>query len=387
MEMEGHPLAGETTTVPTGATVATRPDLFGTRGQFRPDGEGGISRASAIDVFEYNTPAASQVSDGFYVTERGLPWHVTLARQLGTSELMAGVGGLLTKTEALAAAGSFEVEKVPLQTSDGLVLPNHYATVRVDTREPLGVVGRSYKVLQEAELAEFADALVDSGEAKYETGGHMRGGAWFFLSMELDHLNISVPGDPSDLRTYLLLMTSHDGSKPASWHVTNVRTVCKNTADLAKAGAKSWYRFRHIGSLNGKVEQARQALGIAFRDTETVKAITERLALTRVVDAQVRDILAAAWPVRSADGDEERERQTRNAERAFTLYEESPNLDGIRGTAWGAYNAVTEYLDHAAPYRGGARQDVLDRKADSLLFGAASAAKDKALGAALALTR
>lgn len=49
-----------------------------------------IPGANGGDVAEYITPEASGLESGFYVTDRGLPWHVTLSRRLDTPELMTG---------------------------------------------------------------------------------------------------------------------------------------------------------------------------------------------------------------------------------------------------------------------------------------------------------
>lgn len=352
---------------------------------YRPDIDANFNG----DFMEYASPERSGIDTGFYDSERGLPWHVALSRRLGTRELMNDAGRLLTSGEALVeSGGNFEVVLKDLAVADsGILIPGKFATVRADTGQPLGTVGRGYKVFQNRELAEFTDILVDSGEAKYESGGLMRGGAWFFLSMELDHLGITVPGDPSDLRTYLLLTTSHDGSKKAGWHISHVRTICKNTEELAKKGAVSWYTMRHSGNLAGKVIEARAALGIAFKETEVVKEMVNALAMAKVVDAQVAEILKATWPVKAKDGEEVVEKQTRHFDRTLELYEASPNLDGIRGTAWGAYNAVTEYLDHGLTYHGRKRQSDDDARADSLLFGSSRSAKERALKAALVLTK
>ncbi len=355
---------------------------------YRPDIDANFNG----DFMEYASPERSGIDGGFYRIDRGLPWHVRLSRRLGTRELMDGVERFLNTDEALSASGSFIVEKAPAADSEtGLIVPGSFVTRRADTKAPLGIVGASYKVFQERELAELADFIVDQGghtRPIYETGGHMRDGRFFFLSIELTGLDITIPGDPSDLKTYLLLSTTHDGTKSAGYFVTQVRTVCKNTADLAEKGALRTYKIRHTGSLDGKVIQARKALGIALKSTETVKQLTERLALTNVVDEQVKAIFAAAWPTKaSEDSDEEAERKNRNAERAFALYESSPNLDGIRGTAWGAYNAVTEYLDHDVDYHGRKGSDVSDVRAESLLFGSGHKAKERALRAALVLAK
>lgn len=372
-------------TVPKDATPANRPDLFGTRGQIRPDGNGGISSAMAADRPEYATPDVSQVDSGFYVGDRGLPWHVSLARFLNFPELMADAGKLLTTAEAIAIGGfDFEVEKQPLAPlGSQQVFPNRWATVRTDTGAPLGVVGPTYKVAQNAEAFGFLDAVVDSGEAKWETAGVMRGGSWTFASLELDHLGIIVPGDPSDLKTYLLIINSFDGSRKLGGYVTRVRTVCKNTSELAKKGAVSRFEIKHSGTLDGKIAAAREALGIAFKNTEMVRELTEQLATTKLLDRQVRDIFEkAVWPLE--DDLTETAKEKHHSQQAFALYLASPNLEGIRGTAWGMYNAVTEYLDWGVKYASRTRGDDADARADSLLFGHAKDLKDRALDAALA---
>ncbi len=375
--------------VPVDATVENRPDLFGVRGQLRPDGDGGILSYMAADKPEYATPDVSDVVSGFYRKDRGLPWHVTLAYQLNIPALMDGVDGFLNAEQALEAMGAnWEVILKPVAVAGtDLIIPGKFASTRSDTGEPLGIVGATWRAHQPLEIAQLGEALVDSGEAAYETGGLMHGGQWMFVSMELNHLDIVIPGDPSPLKTYLLIITAFDGSKSTSILRTQVRTVCKNTADLARKGALATYRVRHCSDLAGRVQQAREVLGISFKDAETVRALTSSLALTKVVDSQVQAILEAVWPSKPTDEvevDPDVAAQTR--EKVFALYEASDTLEGIRGTAWGAFNAVTEYVDHFATYRG-REQDPLDVRANSLLFGTGHQAKERALRAALELAK
>jgi len=352
---------------------------------YRPDIDANFNG----DFMEYASPERSRIDTGFYVGDRGLPWHVALSRQLNTPELMGDAEHLLTKKEALVAAGGdFTVALKPIQVAESAIkIPGRFAVVREDTGAPLGVVGRGYRTMQNEELASFADALVDSGAAKYETGGLMRDGAWFFLSMELDGLDIVIPRDPSALRSYLLLRTSHDGSTPVGFYLTQVRGVCANTLDLAQKGALRTYRIRHSGTLSGKIEQARAALGIAFNAALTVKELATHLVMKDVVDDQVRAILEATWPVSADAGEEDLLVKSRHFDRAFELYQTSEYLEGIRGTAWGTYNAVVEYLDHGITYHGRARANDGDARADSILFGASHIAKERALKAALAIAK
>ncbi len=374
--------------VPLDATPQNRPDLFGTRGQLRPDGDGGIASYMAADKPEYATPDVSGVDSGFYVSNRGLPWHVSLARQLNVPELMAGQSELLRSEAAIAAMGAnFEVtlEPVVVQGTD-TVVPGKFATVRSDTRQPLGIVGSTWKAHQPLELAEFGDALAGTGQAKWETGGLMHNSSWMFISMELEGLDIVVPGDEGVIKQYLLLVTAFDGSKSTRVLGTDVRTVCNNTCNLAMKDAFATYTLRHCSTLAGRVQQAREVLGISFKKTESIRALTSTLALTKVVDSQVQAIIDAAWPVKGLDTDAEREANALQRQRAFANYENSDTLSTIRGTAWGAYNAITEFIDHETVYRG-RLQEADEVRANSLLFGVGRVAKKRALDAALALAK
>ena len=59
------------------------------------------------------------------------------------------------------------------------------------------------------------------------------------------------------------------------------------------------------------------------------------------------------------------------------------DIPGVRGTAWAAYNAVTEYTDHVYPVL--ASGAVSQIRQQSVLFGAYAGVKSRALEAALAL--
>jgi len=97
-----------------------------------------------------------------------------------------------TSAEALKFAGlDYSVEKRPLFTVDSrnlatfqesdagadgflpdILVPNFYSTVRTDTEEVLGVVGKDYKVVQNIEAFSFFDSIVGGGEGiLYETAG------------------------------------------------------------------------------------------------------------------------------------------------------------------------------------------------------------------------
>lgn len=319
----------------------------------------------------------AEVESMAYVIDRGLPWH-----REGN-----GVERLQTAAEMIVASGlDWEVAQAPITTTfDGafVAIPDKVANVRQSDGSVLGVVGRQYQVIQNRDAFTFADSLVDSGEAKYETAGSLRGGRVTFLSMELDHLDLRLAGDDDNdnsIKTYLLLSNAHDGSRALEADITKVRVVCANTLNIAIKGARRRFKVRHSGSTEGKLLAAREALGIAFNYDKAFEEAAERLLNKRLVDEQVLEIFQKyVWPIDLEMASEGR-LETHPATLAFEDYMKSENLDPIRGTAWGALNAVAEFVDHEVEYRG--RFDTAeDVRTNSILWGTGQAKKQAAFEA------
>lgn len=316
----------------------------------------------------------AEVESMAWVGDRGLPWWV--GSRADTARLKTELADLATGEEIREAAGlNWTVEKKEIYVGrKGLKVPDKWATVRSDSGEPLGVVGRAYTPVQNDALDAWGDALVDSGSAKYETAGSLRGGRTVFFSMELDGLDVNVAGkSPDALKTYLLLTNSHDGSKALEAVITPVRVVCVNTLNMALGRKKASFKMRHVGGVEGKLIAAREALGITFQYQELFSEIAGKLAMKRVVDEQVEEIMRAVWPI----SEDRYEHSLASA--AVDLYHSSPTLEGIRGTGWGVLNAVAEYADWEAKFagRGVATRD--DVRAGSILWGQAKMRKERAL--------
>ena len=265
-----------------------------------------------------------------------------------------------------AKLGGWRVRKEALQTTvltaDGvstLDVPEQFATVRTNpvTGRPdvLGVVGRGYTPIQNEEHAALLDALVDESGAHFETAGSLRGGRQVFLTMKLP-TTMQIGGvDPVDL--YLVACNSHDGTSAFRLLVSPVRVVCANTQAIAIRRAQSSFSIRHTSGASGQIEQARQALGLTFKYAETFQAQADAMIAQAMTDRQFRELIDAVWHVddkadTSAKAGPSKRSQTIAANRRAVLvdlWRSSPTAEAIRGTAWGAYQAITEYTDHFAP--------------------------------------
>ena len=95
---------------------------------------------------------------------------------------------------------------------------------------------------------------------------------------------------------------------------------------------------------------------------------------TKVSDEQVLDIFRKrVWPMKDSILDSDALTENHASTQAFQNYLTSPTIDGIRGTAWGAFNAVTEYTNHLQDYRrnGSAdpEKDAVEARSEAVLFG------------------
>lgn len=259
---------------------------------------------------------------------REVPWH-----GLGTV-----TDDVLTAEEAIIAAElDWIVELMPTfwMGEDGTQHPisDRFAVVRDSDQKSLGVVGTAYEPFQNRDAFRFMDNLVDSGEAKYETAGALKGGRQVFVTMKVPQ-SMNVAGEQVDL--YLFLRTSHDGTKAVSVHVTPVRVVCMNTTIMALRAAKHSWAAAHTSTLEGRISEARETLRLTFEYRDAFEDEVKRLMNEKVTAAKSRAIFRDILP--------DTPTRDEKVERFVHRLEHSPTIGDPR-SAWGVLNAITEELE------------------------------------------
>jgi hypothetical protein len=199
----------------------------------------------------------------------------------------------------------------------------------------------------------------------------------------------------------------HDGSGCATCFPTSVRIVCANTYRTAgNKGAGKGLKIRHTGNIKSKIRDARAALGLAVQSFDRFKDAADTMtrkrlepvpyfngvldAVLEVTEAQIKrgfSPLDAAMQATQAQIDLERKAFESAAERRRDIlsdilnrYESATNgANGMRGSAWSAFNAVTESADHAKiGRRVGSLDDQRSRRFENVLSGAADEMKQAA---------
>jgi len=312
----------------------------------------------------------------------GLGWRTILAPVHAQVDVM-GENGPATQTIQLKGKG--EGGQTPM------------AHLRADDHTLLGLVTEGYKPFENMDLARFADALSGADKGVHiETGGSLHNGRRIFALVKLPEVVRATAEDTLD--QYVLIQNGHGGFAAFSCYPTSVRVVCANTLRWSERDVSKGLKFRHSGDWDDKVAQARVALGIARQETERFQEQVSLLVNTNMSTQKLRAFMGRVYdqtfyggkPLVKAESMEQDTFEKLVAKKTELLEKWTANLEnerqmlkGIRGTAWAAYNAISEYHDHERGRFKGIEES--DARVGSNVFGVSQAHKSVAFRAALAV--
>lgn len=298
------------------------------------------------------------------------PWH-----DFGTK-----VESAMTAQEAIKAAGlDWTVKLEPVFTAKG-PLEGYHAVTRDDNNEVLGMVQGRYRPLQNKEAFSFFDSIVGEKAAMYHTAGALGKGERIWMLAKLPGTIQIINDDVTD--KYLLLANSHDGTMKVTVMLTPIRVVCQNTLNGALHSLATRASLKHTESIGLKIEEVRQTLGMVNSRFNEFQEIGKRLAVTDLTKQAFKDYVRHTLNVSDTDQSDLPTRTKNILEKVSELFETGRGTDipGVRGTAWGAYNAITEYVDYHRPTKGD-----IGNRTKSLLFGSGSIIKERAWNKAVEL--
>lgn len=272
--------------------------------------------------------------------------------------------------EALIFAGlDYEVVKRKIYTHDGEIgkgldflirdieIPDHHATIRTDTNQVLGVVGKDYEIVQNVDAFAFFDSIVGGDGIQYETAGALGKGERIFITAKLPSY-IKV-GKDDLIEQYLFLTTSHDGFGSITAAFTPVRIVCNNTLNAALRNHSNSIKIRHTANAKERLTMAHTVMGISNQLSSELENIFNIWAKIPIMDSEVKKLIQVALAPNKEtilninSGTENSLYFEKMCTSAYEYAMSNPTQDmaTTKGTLFGAYNAVTGYFQNVRLYK------------------------------------
>ena len=306
------------------------------------------------------------------------PWH--------------GLGVILeeapTAENAIIAAGlDWEVEKRTMffeSSNHGNMIasPDRFAVVRKTDNAYLGDAGTGWQPLQNKDAFRFFDPFVLSNEATYETAGSLEGGRTIWVLAKINRAPIEVvKGD--QVEKYVLLVNKHKAGFSIQSTLTPIRVVCNNTLTGAVNRADWMLRANHSKKMEQKLEDIQGIIASADQSfqkaAEAYKIFAKKSAKADVIDQILADTFE--WSIMADEismSSREESFRKKQTETIMRLFETGRGTDikGVRGTVWGLYNAITEFVQHE-------KGKIEDNRLRDAWFGSGMAMNQRAFQSAL----
>lgn len=213
----------------------------------------------------------------------------------------------------------------------------------------IGDVGKDFFTEQPYEAINFCRPFIESGLVELEAGGSLRGGTRMWILAKIKHSEMEiVKGDA--VKAYLLAATGFDGSLRKIIKLCDTRVVCANTLAVARSENTAEWTAKHTVNFQPKMADIQKQVGIALgvhkRSIEAYQSLARKQMTEEKQSAYIVQVIAGDTPKKDWSP-----QLTTKVQVVIDLIDNQRGLEyvpAIRGTAWQAYNAVSEYVTHHA---------------------------------------
>lgn len=259
---------------------------------------------------------------------------------------------------------------------------------RPDTRKVLGTASPGYEIIGNEVLLKIAESLGD--EIEMDTVVVLRDGAKVAFTANIKGAEAKITGDDTIRRNFVGYL-GHDGKTALGMLLSDTRVVCANTLALSQGQADrngKHLRIRHnafeVSQIDGLIQQidlARQSLPAVVQEYRSLLDKPMNVLAFRQYVHQVYGLPDTAM----IDGNLTPVTLEQAMPRKWAALEAAyhqglgTDLAGVKGTAWGAFNAITE-IETSRLTKGAGK-----RRMHSTFFGTGKAIVSRARELALAL--
>ena len=268
----------------------------------------------------------------------------------------------MTAEEAINLANlDYEVYKTTIHPlvdgmpNNGDAIEDKFAIMRQDNNAYLGLVGSRYEIVQNRDAFGFFDAIIDSGEAIFETAGALGKGERIFITAKLPD-DMLVGGEVCN--KYIILTNSHNGTSSIIAGLTTTRVVCNNTLQAALGDLSNKVSIQHRAGAKDKLAEAHKVMQIASAYMSEVEDVFNKMTESKIDDGKLKKYIMDVMKTdeRGKSKEEQEMISTRFQNQVdsiynFALTHPTQLTDAAKGTVWGAYNSISGYYNYIAKYK------------------------------------
>lgn len=303
--------------------------------------------------------------------------------------------------ETLTGCGlDFTVEKRDMfikgEDDKYVLVPDRKAVVRNPGGSIIGTAGKLFTPVQNLAAFSTLQDAIDRFGAKVETAGALGNGdrVWMLLSLPQKGKAEVVKGDK--ILPYFLVSNAHTSEKSQSLQArfTSVRVICANTLEAAKRESRAAVSIPHHKNAGDRLKEIEQVVARMYEvHTESI-GVYQAMASRKITLEEAWAYIQTCFRLRDPNEDRKLTQQLSRQgaaehegrlSKVFDAREQVmwlvDNGKGTGRTAWGAYNAVTEYIDHVSILKKGG--GLTKNGFETAAFGYGAYQKGKALDHAL----
>lgn len=299
----------------------------------------------------------------------------------GTQSAWHNLGTVAPFTSAIEAVNAsdmnWSIYKLPSTYTmpDGTVITDNEAFTL--WREPTiidpswcrlsrNLVSADYAFMQNNDVANSVDMLAEQTGWQFSTCAALGNGETFFVCLDMG--SGTIAGE--EFHRFFTFGENRNGAKSAIGYVSRIRAVCSNTYNLGIKTASSKMDIAHRASMRIEADEMMQIIADAQRAGASVDSAINALAEISINDVQFSDMLDSVVPMptmprilsmpnltgtmaekrKSAEYvyDQKVRNVSRNRDSIIAEWNRSNDelMPALRGTAYAAFNAVTEHVTH-----------------------------------------
>lgn len=276
---------------------------------------------------------------------------------VGTVLDVDGKAGL-TVDEALTASGlDWEVKRIPIfgkWEGKNEPIPGRYGVQRQTDGKIFGTVGGAWVPVQNRTGFAVLQALLEQagGEVWIESAGSLDGGKKVWILARCAE-SLQIAGE--SYHSHIGFVNGHDGRTSVTAFMSDMRTACSNFLTYimnGQAKLERILRVRHSTNVVARIQEAHHLLGLRHALNDELAKQAEWMVDQPMSDGAFEVFLESLMPLpdeattTAGNPTPAATMITQRRDKIVDIYANAPNLATIRGTRWGALQAVTEYADH-----------------------------------------